>query len=498
MADAYSGPSDEEVQTDDLIRAYRDLIENSADGIVIVTGSAVVLVNKAFLTLHGLTDVSQALGPIDQLISPEDKERVIEWTFARQRGEPVSDRYEYRIRRPDGEIRTVQTVSTPVNYKGQPAVAGVIRDITDQRLMETALRVSKEMLAGILETAAEAIISIDEAQQITMFNKGAEQIFGYSAVEVLGKPIDTLLPERLREVHRRHFRSFAAAPEKSKRISKGVQVFGRRKDGSEFPVEASISKLNLSGRIIFTVILWDITERKKAEEELKRSREELRGLAVRLQHAREEESARLARAIHDELSGALTALNMELSLMPGRVTQDVHRLLEQSASSMSEQIQRMLERVRTIASELRPPVLDQFGLIAAIEWESQQFQRRSGIRTEVSLPDEEIPLGRERSTAVFRIFQEALTNIALHAYASKAAVNVKRENGSLILEIEDDGKGIQEREIFDVKSLGLLGMRERALAFGGEVQINRAPRRGTLVKVRMPIGPNELENKLID
>jgi PAS domain S-box-containing protein len=362
---------------------------------------------------------------MDQLILPEDKERVIEWIFARQRGDPVSDRYEYRIRLPDGEIRTVQIVSASIYYKGQRAVAGVIRDITDTKLTETTLRVSKELLVGILDNSAEAIISTDEAQQITMFNKGAEQIFGYSAVEVLGKPIDTLLPERLREVHRRHIRSFAAAPEKSKRISKGVQVFGRRKDGSEFPVEASISKLNLSGRIIFTVILWDITERKKAEEELKRSREELRALAVRLQHAREEESARVARTIHDELSGALTALNMELSLMPGRVTQDLHQLLEQNASSMSEQIQRILERVRTIATEIRPAVLDQFGLIAAIEWESQEFQRRSEIRSEVLVPDEEILLDPERSTAVFRIFQEALTNIALHAYATKVAVNVK-------------------------------------------------------------------------
>jgi signal transduction histidine kinase len=147
----------------------------------------------------------------------------------------------------------------------------------------------------------------------------------------------------------------------------------------------------------------------------------------------------------------------------------------------------MLERVRTIATELRPAVLDQLGLIASIEWESQQFQRRSGVQCEISLPEEEIPLDRERSTAVFRIFQEALTNIALHAHASKAAVKVKREDGSLILEVEDNGKGIQQSEIFDVKSLGLLGMRERALAFGGELCISGAPGQGTLVRLRMPI-----------
>lgn len=520
---ARSGPSDEESLLDKLIQPLkrmeeslqgrldaiqqaaeslrenearcRTLVENSPDGIVIIAEGKILFVNAAFLTLHGLTDAAQALGPVDQFVLAEDRERVMEWIFARQRGESVSSTYEYRIRRPDGEIRTLQTVLTTTTYKAQPAVMGVIRDITDIRMMETALHASKELLGGILETAAEAIVSIDEAQHITMFNQGAGRIFGYSAQEVIGRPLDLLLPERFREVHRQRVRNFAAAPEKARRIAEGFQVFGRRKDGSEFPAEASISKLTVRNGTIFTVIFWDITERKKAEEELKQSREQLRSLAARLQQVREEERASLARAIHDELSGALTALKMELSLVPSRVTQELQQLLTQNTSSISEHIVSTLERVRTIASELRPAVLDHLGLIAAIEWESQQFQHRSGVQCETSLPEQEIPLDRERSTAVFRILQEALTNIALHAHASKVTVNVKREDGSLILEVKDNGKGIQQSEIFHVKSLGLLGMRERALAFGGEVQISGAPGQGTLVRLRMP---ERLENISID
>jgi two-component system, NarL family, sensor histidine kinase UhpB len=230
------------------------------------------------------------------------------------------------------------------------------------------------------------------------------------------------------------------------------------------------------------------TRRKEAEEELRKSREELRALAARLEQVREEERASLARAIHDELSSALAALNMELSLLPSRIAQDLHQLLAQNTASMSEHIRRMLERVRIIATELRPAVLDQLGLIAAVEWELQQFQSRSGIQCEITLPDEEVSVDRERSTVVFRILQEALTNIALHAQANKATIKVKKEGGSLILEIEDNGKGIQQGEIFDVKSLGILGMRERALAFGGELQISGAPRQGTLVRLRMSMG----------
>jgi signal transduction histidine kinase len=221
-----------------------------------------------------------------------------------------------------------------------------------------------------------------------------------------------------------------------------------------------------------------ITRRKEAEEELRKSREELRALTARLQQVREEERASLARAIHDELSSALAALNMELSLLPSRVAQDLHQLLAQDTASMSEHIRRMLERVRIIATELRPAVLDQLGLIAAVEWELYQFQSRSGIQCEITLPDEEVSVDHERSTVVFRILQEALTNIALHAQANKATINVKKEGGSLILEIEDNGKGIQQGEIFDVKSLGILGMRERALAFGGRAADQRRPETG--------------------
>jgi signal transduction histidine kinase len=305
-------------------------------------------------------------------------------------------------------------------------------------------------------------------------------------MEVLGKPLDVLLPERFREVHCQHVRNFAAAPEKARRIAQGFRVLGRRKDGSEFLAEASICKLTDSDGTIFTAILWDITERKKAEEELEKSREQLRRLAARLQQVREDERATLSREIHDELSGGLAALKMQLSLLPERVTQDFHQLT-QNTSALADQIQQILERVRMIATELRPAVLDQLGLIAAIGWETEQFQRRSGIECKASLPDEEISVDRERSTAVFRICQEALTNIALHADARKVAINVKMENGNLILEVLDNGKGIQPSQVFDVKSLGLLGMRERALAFGGELQISGVPGRGTLVRLRMPV-----------
>jgi len=160
-------------------------------------------------------------------------------------------------------------------------------------------------------------------------------------------------------------------------------------------------------------------------------------------------------------------------------------LLSEKLSSMSGLIDHTLARVHTIVTELRPVVLD-VGLVAAIEWQTNEFQERSGIVCETHLPTEEIPLDPERSTAAFRILQEALTNVARHADASKVVVDLRSEAGSLILAVRDNGKGIDENAIFAHNSLGLLGMRERALSFGGRTEVSRLPGRGTLVSVSIP------------
>jgi signal transduction histidine kinase len=176
---------------------------------------------------------------------------------------------------------------------------------------------------------------------------------------------------------------------------------------------------------------------------------------------------------------------MDLSLLPDRAAMDRNLFLEK-LSSMSELIDCTLARVHTIVTELRPVVLD-VGLVAAIEWQTGEFQDRSGIACETHLPTEEIPLDPERSTAVFRILQEALTNVARHANATKVIIDLRSEAGSLILTVRDNGKGIDEKMIFAHTSMGLLGMRERALSFGGKTEVGHLPGRGTLVSMRIPI-----------
>lgn len=234
----------------------------------------------------------------------------------------------------------------------------------------------------------------------------------------------------------------------------------------------------------------DFIDHTQMEAILRSSQAELQSLTSRLQQAAERERAMLAREIHDELSGALTALKMDLALMADR-TAKTQKWFQLKLRSMSELIDGTLARVQSIVTDLRPVVLDKFGLLAAIEWQARNFQERSGISCEIDLPADEMSLDYDRSTAVFRIFQEALTNVSRHAKATRVMVSLRNEKETLMLEVCDNGKGINETDIFSPNSFGLLGMRERALTFGGVVEICCLREGGTKVSMRVPIAPAE-------
>lgn len=230
----------------------------------------------------------------------------------------------------------------------------------------------------------------------------------------------------------------------------------------------------------------EIAERSLVEHQLRESEKNLRALTAHLQCIREEEQTRIAREIHDELGQALTGLKMDLTWMTGRLPQDQKPLIEK-ADSMFNLIDTTIRSVRRISSGLRPEVLDEIGLAAAVGWQVRDFQVRTGIRCAVNLPPAGIDLDQERSTAAFRIFQELLTNVARHAGATRVDVVMRLDKGGLKLEVQDNGKGITAAEIQSPKSLGLLGMRERAFLFGGEVQIMGSHGKGTTVTVSIPL-----------
>jgi signal transduction histidine kinase len=229
-------------------------------------------------------------------------------------------------------------------------------------------------------------------------------------------------------------------------------------------------------------------ERKRAQQELRESNEQLRSLSVHLQSVREEERTRIAREVHDELGQALTGLKLQLTWLMSRLPKQ-SKLLRDKAKSLSGSIDDTIHAVRRIATALRPGVLDTAGLLAAIEWQAQEFEAQTGITCRVDATVQDAAWDQDLNTAFFRIFQETLTNVIRHAEASAVEVRFFEAGNNLILEISDNGVGIAEKDIRNTKSIGLLGMRERAGLLGGEVQWRGRPGKGTTVRVRIPKPP---------
>lgn len=237
-------------------------------------------------------------------------------------------------------------------------------------------------------------------------------------------------------------------------------------------------------------VMIDITRQKNAEEQLSKSHDQLRALTAHLQSVREDERINIARDLHDELGQVLTALKMDLALLNQRLGSSarVRRpKLVQEIGSMCGLVDRTIQAVQRIITELRPAVLDHLDFKDAIEWQTQEFQSRSGIACEFHSNLRSIKLERATATTLFRIFQETITNVQWHSNASHVRIALEEKDDCLSLEVRDNGRGITEAEISEGKSFGIMGIRERALLLGGEVHIFGAPGQGTTVRVQVPL-----------
>ena len=227
------------------------------------------------------------------------------------------------------------------------------------------------------------------------------------------------------------------------------------------------------------------TERRRAQEQLRQSHNQLRTLSLYLQRVREEERIRIAREVHDELGQALTGLKLQLTWLASRFPRR-SMLLQRQACSMAAHIDEIIQAVRRIATELRPGLLDTAGLLAALEWQANRFQSGTGIVCEVKAEMRATLRNQDLNTAFFRIFQEALTNIIRHAHATRVEVRLQETDGQIVLQVKDDGRGISEAEIHNTKSIGLLGIRERAALLGGTMRIEGVQGHGTTLRVSIP------------
>lgn len=353
-------------------------------------------------------------------------------------------------------------------------------------------------MMGIIRSSMEAIITIDEKQTVVIFNPMAEQVFGVSAMEAIGAPLSRFIPERFRAAHAKHVDQFGVTGVSERQMGRQRVLFGLRANGEEFPIEASISQIRDASGKLYTVMLRDITERLRAENALKQSREELRELSANLQNVREEEKTRIARELHDDLGQQLTALKMDLSVVeqqlrvPDRAQPDAGTLSH--LQGMRRLIDATVASVRRIAADLRPVMLDDLGLVPAIEWLANDFTNRYGIDVERHIETGGLTFTSAGATTLFRIVQEALTNVARHADATRVALRLDIEDGFCVLRVADNGRGAAPGgTVHEDKSFGLIGIRERAHMLGGTVTIDTALARGFSITVAFPLSSVQQE-----
>lgn len=344
----------------------------------------------------------------------------------------------------------------------------------------------ESQLRSILESAMDAIITTDRNGRVVLFNRAAELAFGCPAALIIGHSIKRLLPPRFRATHPQHMQAFAHTGAASKRMGGSRVVSALRANGEEFPVDASISQVLVGGERFFTIILRDVSAKIRAERELESAREEIRQLALATQTAREQEKARIARELHDELGQALTALKMDVAWLQNNLGSNPAKLATRT-QAMSALLDSTMAATRRIASDLRPLILGDLGLEPALEWLVGDFSRRHGVACELQVAPECADLAEPVASALYRIVQEGLTNIARHACATGAGVRIYQRGGEVMLTLQDNGRGFDPDSPPREGSYGLKGIRERVYLLGGQVDLLSGPGRGTIVQVTIPL-----------
>lgn len=342
---------------------------------------------------------------------------------------------------------------------------------------------AEDRFRGVLESAPEAMLVVDARRHIAFVNSQAEALFGYRRDELLGGAVEMLMPERFRHPHALFGTDYLAQPH-VRPMGKGRGLLGLHKDGREFPAEISLSPLAGDDRTLVICTIRDISERMQIEQELIASRQKLRELAAHHDAVREMERKRIAGEIHDELGALLTALKMDISLLRMRVGENPD--LQQRVGQMRELVEQTIQGVRQVATQLRPAALN-LGIVPALEWLVADFGRHTASACSLDACCE-IEMGDAQATAVFRIVQESLTNVARHAGANTVTVILARSDHGVEVRIRDDGCGF-DAQVLRGGTFGLLGLRERALVLGATLRIDSAPGRGTLIALTIPEAP---------
>jgi PAS domain S-box-containing protein len=337
----------------------------------------------------------------------------------------------------------------------------------------------------VVAAAPYGVVMVGQDGRIAMTNAQTEKLFGYRKEEIVGQPVEMLVPERFRTRHTAHRERFSAAPE-VRPMGAGQELFGRRKDGSEFPVEIALSPAQPSaGRLVLATIV-DISLRKQAEEGLRQSQIELRSLTGRLLQAQEGESRRIARELHDDLGQRLALLTVEMDLLRQKPPEAADQLGVRMQELLA-QVRHLSSSVHDLSRQLHPSNLEQLGLVAALGGLCHELTHSHGLKIEFTHSQIPPVIAPDTAVCLYRIAQEGLRNVIKHSGSQRASVELSGTAEAISLRIVDDGIGFDPRLIHGKGGLGLVSMRERVLHLGGEIAIDSQPSGGTRLRVRLPL-----------
>jgi PAS domain S-box-containing protein len=473
-----------EKQARDAEEKYRNLFNNATDGIYLTEYSSnrILDCNKKALEMIGYTrEELQSLTFLDLYLSNERDTLRAKLKALENSGSlhEITDLYH---KKKDGSLTAIELSATMIEIKGEKLILSFIRDISERKRDEEKIRLFQQAT----DSSNEAIGFANLDKRIIYVNSSFEKMFGYTKDELIGKKIEIVYPEDSNNKLQQAI---------SKTLNGGWigELTGKRKDGTLFPISVSSSRiLNEKGSIIARMAYHrDITEIKRAEEKMIEYTEQLRSLSDHLATIREEERLNLSREIHDGFGSSLTGLKMELMMHKRQILDcqgtDIKQELLENIQSMSDMIDSTIGLMRKLATELRPGILDELGLVEAIRWYINETEKKSNIKFRFSVFPRNIITDAKLATTLFRIFQEILTNITRHSKATEVTVFLKKQNNLITFLIRDNGIGIKDEELKSKKSLGILGMQERATIFGGKLEIEGIEGKGTVVKVEIPV-----------
>ena len=446
-------------------------------------------------------ELNTKTGGIQVLFANKTAGEVFEFDHDNPRDFNIKDIFERKDYEEYFQLLSSLPDKTPINHNSQVNINGKNYNIQivssnviveNKRLAMSTARVIRneadwqnnyQMISKIMHTTDAGVIGISLTNRIQFWNRGAENIFGYTEEEIYNQNADILFPPEDRDNANRLIKN-ARKGEKVIRM----EMPGYVKSGETIYVAITITPFkDIYGNVLgISMIVRDISDKKEAEIELKKSHEQLRLLTKHIETVRENERKLVAIELHDELGQALTALSLDLSWLKKKVSKDnveAHAKLY----TMHEYIDKTVELVSAITSQLRPTILDHFGLVPAIEWQAEEFKRRSGIDYTINNELPEIELNEQKQIVIFRVFQELFNNIIRHSKATEVNIDLSKEKNNLIMKVEDNGIGIEQEDINSPESFGILGIKERINSINGTVEFTNKESGGTLVTAKAPI-----------